>query len=178
MDGMILSDVLGSVDNLRVLQLIDEENKTATIMHKTHNDMSRKYYIAFIVSTLTIQIFSVCIALFSPFNAPISLIIGLSSINALITGVMFNTLDVSAKSRTHRILARKYNKIKQFCSLRTDDTSKKVYEAIQVLKGEINQLNDLFIPNNTIKKHRQSVIDLNNIIQTPTPSNTPFDHPI
>lgn len=165
MEDLIINDLMENVEEEHILKLLDKEAENAEIYNKVHNTMSRRYYAAFVSSTILIQGISIAMGLASVLGKSKTFIIVGTSINTLITGVMFNTLDISGKSKVHRILSKKYKKIKQFCSLRSIYTAKQIYSAIQILNNEISSLNDIFVPTKVLRDTKRE-LNIRDTIET------------
>ena len=152
MDELVLDGIVSSVPDQVLLDYLEEIYNNSIIMNKAHNIMSRRYYMIFIGSSLSIQLISVGIGIATIAAGPLAIILIGTGINAIIAGSIFQTLDVSGKSKLHRVLAQKHNKIKQFISMANISNVRQVNGAVGVLKQEINSLNDIFIPRSIIKK--------------------------
>lgn len=155
MDGIVLDDIVDDTD--LSIELISNHilfyKKEAEVMSSSHNRMSRIHYMTFISSTFAIQIISIGMSISIVLTLPITIPIIGSAVILLISGLL-QTFDVSSKAKLHRILAKHYNKIKLFASLDNKHNSKRIFKAIQVLKNEINSIEDIHIPSKIVLWYR------------------------
>ena len=144
MDGIVLSSILESKPDIDIVRMIESENKNSEIMTQVHKQMSGRFNRAFLVLTISGQLVAIGITAATIAVASPWIVFALSSTSLLIISFI-QIFRLQESKKVHSILSKKYAKVKQFSSLVTTQSAKKCYEAINVLKGEIDQHNNISV---------------------------------